>query len=120
MGAPCSVHYRKGARVDVGDAGRFTCNEDEIQRRSPVVAALAPSTVPALGSVPPVVPDVGLAPGAPVLPLVIEPLELPDTLVPTLVPVPSALFVVVPHPASAAQEASIMAVVNRFMVILSG
>jgi hypothetical protein len=85
----------------------------ENQRRSPVVAALAPSTLPALGSVPPVVPEVGLAPAAPVLPLVIEPLELPDTLVSTLLPV------VLLHAARAAQAASAMAVVNRFMVNLS-
>jgi hypothetical protein len=89
----------------------------ENQRRSPVVAALAPSTLPALGSVPPVVPEVGLAPAAPVLPLVIEPLELPDTLVSTLLPVapPPVLL----HAARAAQAASAMAVVNRFMVNLS-
>ena len=88
----------------------------ENQRFSPVVAALAPSTVPAFGSVPPVVPDVGLAPGAPVLPLVIEPLELPDALV----AIESVLVVVLVQPASPAQAASNIAVVNRFMVILSG
>lgn len=108
MGAPCSVHYRMGARVRVGEAGQFVISMASNQRRSPTVAALAPSTLPALGSVPPVVPDVGLAPAAPVLPLVIEPLELPDTLVSVLL-----------HAVKAAQAASAKAVVNRFMVNLS-
>ena len=117
MGALCSVHYRKEASVCVGETGQLVSDAGKTQRRSPEVAALAPSTVPALGSVAPVVPEVGLAPGAPVLPLVIEPLELPEAVVP--IESPLVVAVVVLHAARAVQAASIVAVVNRFMVIPS-
>jgi hypothetical protein len=74
------------------------------------VALVEPCTSAFAASTPPVVPEVLVAPALPVLPLVIEPLWLPETLL--------SIASLVAQPARASPAASSMAVVMCFMVAL--